>query len=119
MLPEISRLELETMIRSGAPLSVVEVLPEPYFVSGHLPGALNLPLSALPTQARSLLPDPDAEVVVYCTGPTCQNSHVAQLALTGLGYRRVRVFRGGKAEWTAAGNELVKAAGNELSQVAS
>jgi len=106
MFNEISRLELETKIRSGAPLSVVEVLPEPYFATGHLPGALNLPLSALPSQARSLLPDPDAEVVVYCTGPTCQNSHVAQLALTGLGYRQVRVFRGGKAEWTEVGNQL-------------
>lgn|SRR5690349_13407492 len=106
MLPEISRLELEAKIRSGAPLAVVEVLPENYFTSGHLPGAVNLPLSALPSQAHSLLPDREAEVVVYCTGPTCQNSHVAQLALTGLGYRQVKVFRGGKAEWTAAGNEL-------------
>jgi rhodanese-related sulfurtransferase len=106
MLPEISRLELEDKMRSGDPLSVVEVLPENYFASGHLPGALNLPLSALPSQARSLLPNPETEVVVYCSGPTCQNSHVAQLALTGLGYRKVRIFRGGKAEWTAAGNEL-------------
>lgn len=119
MLPEISRLELETKIRSGAPVTLVEVLPEPHFAAGHLPGAINLPLSALPTRARSLLPDPEAEVVVYCAGPTCQNSHVAQLALTGLGYRQVRSFRGGKAEWIAAGNELITAAGNELSQVAS
>jgi rhodanese-related sulfurtransferase len=106
MFPEISRLELEAKIQSGAPLSVLEVLPETYFASGHLPGAVNLPLSALPSRARSLLPDPQAEVVVYCSGPTCQNSHVAQLALAGLGYKHVRIFRGGKAEWTAAGNEL-------------
>lgn len=109
MLPEISRLELENKLRSGDPLSVVEVLPENHFASGHLPGALNLPLAALPSQARSLLPDLEAEVVVYCSGPTCHNSHVAQLALTGLGYPKVRVFRGGKSEWTAAGNELTVA----------
>ena len=32
--------------------------------------------------------------------------HVAKKKLTDLGYSRVRVFGGGKAEWTEAGNSL-------------
>ena len=105
MTNEISRKELETGLAQGA-LVLVEALPEPYWTKGHLPGALNLPLEGLATRAKQILPNPDADIVVYCSGPSCQNSHVARKKLTDLGYSRVRVFAGGKSEWTEAGNAL-------------
>jgi rhodanese-related sulfurtransferase len=37
---------------------------------------------------------------------TCQNSDIAQRKLQSLGYRHVRVFKGGKAAWSAAGQPL-------------
>lgn len=106
MPTEITLQELETRIRERAGLALVEALPPRHFAAGHLPAAINLPLESLPEAAARLLPDRDAEIVVYCSGPSCQNSHTAARTLETLGYQQVRVFAGGKAEWTAAGNPL-------------
>jgi rhodanese-related sulfurtransferase len=106
MNSEITREELETSLRDRSPLVLVEALPAPHFLQGHLPGALNLPLDGFVEGARALLPDRDADIVVYCSGPTCQNSHNAKRMLDSLGYSRVRVFAGGKSAWKDAGNPL-------------
>jgi len=107
MSTEITTEELIARIREHARFVLVEALPPPHYDAGHLPGALNLPLDAIQPRAADLLPDKDTEIVVYCAGPTCQNSHLAQRKLQSLGYGRVRVFSGGKAEWTQAGHPLV------------
>ncbi len=64
-LPEISRAEIER--RRGDPtLVLVDVLPAESYAAGHIPGALSLPLAEIPRCARDVLPDVDAEIVVYC-----------------------------------------------------
>jgi rhodanese-related sulfurtransferase len=108
-LPEISEQELAARLASATPPVVAEILGPQQFASGHLPGAINLPLDGLVENAARLLPDKGAEIVVYCSSVTCQNSHIAERKLRSLGYRNVRVFAGGKAAWRDAGNELVAA----------
>ncbi len=105
MSDSINLAELESGIESGS-LVLVEALARPYYDRGHLPGARVLPLDGLQENAARVLPDKTAEIVVYCSGPTCNNSDVAGRALRALGYARVRVFKGGKAEWTEAGHAL-------------
>ena|SRR5690349_20998563 len=87
-------------------VTLVEALPAAHYARGHLPTAVNLPLDTLERAAAAVLTDKGAEVVVYCSGPTCGNSHVAQRKLEALGYGNVLVFAGGKAEWTERGNAL-------------
>ena len=53
-----------------------------------------------------MLPEREAEIVVYCASNTCQNSHIAARRLEQLGYTRVAVFAGGKKEWVEAGLSL-------------
>jgi rhodanese-related sulfurtransferase len=101
----ISLAELERGIDAGK-LVLVEALPEPHYARGHLPGAVLLPLDALGKDAARVLPERDADIVVYCTGPTCANSDTAGRALRAMGYEQVRVFKGGKTEWTEAGHSL-------------
>jgi rhodanese-related sulfurtransferase len=103
---EIDVSELERRLAAPQPPIVAEILPPESFASGHLPGAINLPLQGFASAAAALLPDKSSEIVVYCSGPTCQNSHLAERQLTSLGYQRVRVFSGGKAAWKAAGHSL-------------
>ncbi len=47
---------------------LVDVLGEPYYRHSHLPGAINLSLEEM-ERAPEVLPDRDAEIVVYCMSP--------------------------------------------------
>ena len=38
----INRAELQQRLESGVPTTLLEALPEKYYVDGHLPGALQL-----------------------------------------------------------------------------
>jgi rhodanese-related sulfurtransferase len=60
---EIGRAELQVLVEKGAQL--VEVLPRAEYDEDHLPGAINLPLRKIETEARTRL-DPARPVVVYC-----------------------------------------------------
>ena len=88
--------------------ALAEILPPQYYVSGHLPGAINLPLDALDGNLDGVLPSKDGEIIVYCASATCQNSHIAARKLASLGYGNVRVVAGGKALWSQAGQPLVE-----------
>jgi rhodanese-related sulfurtransferase len=57
------RAEVQDLIARGA--QVVEVLGPEEFEEDHLPGAINIPLRRIETQARSRL-DPTRPVLVYC-----------------------------------------------------
>jgi rhodanese-related sulfurtransferase len=64
-LPEISREELIGGMRDAS-LTLVDVLSAESFATGHIPGAINIPEENIASQASTLLPDPLAEIVVYC-----------------------------------------------------
>jgi rhodanese-related sulfurtransferase len=68
----------------------------------HIPGSLHVNQI---DQARQLL-DRDDEIIVYCSDPTCAASHLAYDLLTNEGYRNVRRYVGGLADWQAAGYSL-------------
>jgi len=107
--PMTTQLTLEQVgsRRSANPaLVLVEALPEKYFRDGHLPGARHLPHDQVARLAATVLPEREAEIVVYCASNTCQNSHIAARRLEQLGYTRVAVFAGGKKEWVEAGLSL-------------
>lgn len=106
IISEISRQELQSKLESRTPIVLLEALPPAYYQRGHLPGARNLPHDQVRSLAATVVPEKSAEIVVYCASPTCQNSHVAAGALSALGYRNVRVFRGGKQEWEESGLAL-------------
>jgi rhodanese-related sulfurtransferase len=58
------RAEVQGLIGRG--VQVVEVLGPEEFEEDHLPGAINIPLRELETQAGRLL-DRNRPVLVYCT----------------------------------------------------
>lgn len=64
---------------------------------------MNVPHDEVDRLAPSLLPDRDAEIVVYCANGPCPNSGIAAARLEELGYGNVADYHEGKAEWIAAG----------------
>jgi rhodanese-related sulfurtransferase len=104
---EISVEELAARLNGSNPPVVAEILGPQYFSTGHLPGAINLPLEGFAESAVRHLPNKSADIIVYCASATCQNSDIAARKLQSLGYQNVRIFRGGKAAWKDAGHALV------------
>ena len=104
-MTNIDRTQLLDLLQNPR-LVLLEALPETYYRDGHLPGARWFPHDRARELAAVAIPRKDVPVVVYCASDTCQNSHVAAKALRDLGYQDVRVYVGGKADWTAAGLPL-------------
>ena len=75
--------------------------------SGHLPGAVNIPLRALAARLSEL--DPAQEVVAYCRGAYCVLSYEAVAALRARGFT-ARRLEDGLPEWRAAGLPVVTGA---------
>jgi rhodanese-related sulfurtransferase len=63
MAREISREQVRLLMDEGA--QIVDVLPAREYSEDHLPGAINLPLRRIETEAKQIL-DPRRPVVVYC-----------------------------------------------------
>jgi rhodanese-related sulfurtransferase len=63
MAREISREQVRLLMDQGA--QIVDVLPAREYSEDHLPGAINLPLRRIETDAKQVL-DPGRPVVVYC-----------------------------------------------------
>jgi rhodanese-related sulfurtransferase len=118
MSKPISLAELQDLVASPTPPYLLEILKPEQYARLHLPGARNLPLLGLDEAAARVVPDRDAPIVTYCSGPTCQNSLIAARRLLELGYRDVRVFTGGKAAWQEAGNQFESGAEPAVTKVA-
>jgi len=71
---------------AAAPLLLVDVRSPGEYRSGHVAGALNLPLDRLMDEAPTLLPDRSAEVLLYCLSGA--RSHMATQWLQQMGYTR-------------------------------
>ena len=70
MIATISRDELNEKIKRGDKFTLVETLPHTAFEHAHLPGAINLPPDKISEMAPELLPDKNADIVVYCAKPS-------------------------------------------------
>ena len=66
MVATISLDELKQKIDRHDRFQLVETLDPSYYGQGHLPGAVNLPPDKVKELAPRLLPDKNADIVVYC-----------------------------------------------------
>lgn len=66
----ISRDELKEKIERKDDFTLVETLPLTAYQHAHLPGAINMPSDKVKELAPGLLPDKDADIVVYCASLT-------------------------------------------------
>jgi len=98
-LEPIPRDELIKRIKEGL-VVVLDVRPEKEYASGHVPGAVNVPLNELEAYLQKM--DKTQEVVAYCRGPHCILAFdaVAQLREHGLQARRME---DGFPEWKVSG----------------
>lgn len=106
-LEAVDESALRRRVRSGE-VTVLDVRPPEEFASGHIPGALSVPL---PELARRLSTLPKRrEVVAYCRGPYCVLAVEAVKQLRAKGFKAVRL-EDGVLDWAAQGLPLETATG--------
>ncbi|HLG07810.1 MAG TPA: metalloregulator ArsR/SmtB family transcription factor [Gaiellaceae bacterium] len=89
---------LERAKRHG--VVVLDVRPPEEYASGHIPGAISIPLEELEQRLASL--PRDAEIVAYCRGPYCLLAPRAVELLRERGFH-ARRLEDGFPEWRLAG----------------
>lgn len=105
-LEPIPRRELLERARKGI-VTVLDVRPPEEYASGHVPGAVNVPLKELAKRLEEL--PQGQEIVAYCRGPHCVLAFEAVARLRERGYR-ARRLEDGFPEWREAGLPVEKTA---------
>ena len=109
-LPTITASELQKKIEVGDTFVLVDALAPMVYAHSHLPGAMNLPPSAVDRERLARrIPDRDLEIIVYCANSDCDDSVRTAEHLVALGYTNVRHYAGGKNEWRDLGFPLERA----------
>ncbi len=99
--PSIAALDLLARIDRGERLHILDVRSRREFVSGHIPGAVNMPFSRILSRMDDVPRATDREFFVYCGhGP---RAYLAAAALRSRGVARIVYVRGHFAGWRAAG----------------
>ena len=95
----MSRDELQGSL-SGDRVFLIDVRPALEFESGHLPGAVSIPVEELPSRLDEL--PRDRRIVAYCRGAYCLFADEAVEMLRAQGFEAERLD-GGWPEWHAEG----------------
>ena len=68
-IPRLTHEALRARLGEDSIVLVDALAPESY-ASGHIPGAVSLPLADVPERAANVLPDRGAAIAVYCASFT-------------------------------------------------
>jgi rhodanese-related sulfurtransferase len=95
----------ERLTETPGSLVLIDVRSRSEYNSGHLPGAVNIPVHALPFRLEEVsVKGKDQPVVVYCGhGP---RAGLAGFILKVAGFKDVRSLRGSISAWNSGGLPL-------------
>ena len=93
---QLTAEQAKARMDSGDEVIILDVRTPEEYGQGHIPGAVLLPVSNITSDALELLPDKDAEILVYCRSGN--RSRQAANALVDMGYTAVYDF-GGIGSW--------------------
>ncbi len=104
----INREQLVKLLAGNRAVLLDARMPDAW-VSGHLPGAVNIPFEMLGRYTDKIenLPREDW-VVTYCDGPPCDLGELLAGALKNMGFARVAFYPDGLDDWIKSGGPVEK-----------
>jgi rhodanese-related sulfurtransferase len=99
----IEATEAKQVVEKGQAL-VVDVRSKDAFNSGHIEGAISLPLAEIDARLGEL--PKDKMIVTYCTCGGEASSLGAVTKLRAAGYTKVAALKGGLSAWQTAGGKV-------------
>ena len=98
---ECAVADVKRRLDAGDSFHLVDVREESEYAKGHLPGAAHLGKGVIERDIEQTIPDPHAEIVLYCGGG--YRSALAAENLQRMGYDNVISMDGGFRSWKEAG----------------
>ncbi len=98
---ECSVHEVRARVEHAEPFHFLDVREDHEFGAGYAQGATHLGRGILERDIEKLIPDKNAEIVLYCGGG--YRSVLAAVSLMEMGYTRVASMAGGIKAWRQAG----------------
>jgi rhodanese-related sulfurtransferase len=102
---ELTVAQVRDKLARGESFHFVDVREESEWGKGHLPGAVHLGKGIIERDIEKAVPNPGAEVVLYCGGG--YRSALVADNLQKMGYTNVWSMDGGFRGWTDSGGEVV------------
>jgi rhodanese-related sulfurtransferase len=100
--------EAEELFVRGSAL-FIDSRPKQKFSEGHILNAVSIPHEDNKKKLHTPVTVPlEKTIVVYCDGGDCQESLALAKVLHSQGYKNIRVFTGGWAEWVGSGHPTAK-----------
>ena len=96
MYEQITPQEAKKIMDSGEEHIILDTREQDEFDESHIPGAILIPYTEIENKAEEILPDKDAQILVYCRSG--RRSKIASESLSNLGYTNVKEF-GGIIDW--------------------
>ena len=96
--------DVKPRMDGGDSVVLVDVREESEYAAGHLPGAVHLSKGVIERDIERAIPDPNAEIILYCGGGF--RSALTAESLMKMGYRNVISMDGGIRAWREAGYPL-------------
>jgi len=101
---EVSVDELHDRLESNPSALLIDLRSKEEYTSGHLPGAIHIPMLELESRLDEIHGFKDKEIITMCPGGGL--SLVAADILQNAGFGDVKSLKGGTDEWTRKGYSL-------------
>ena len=96
MYEQITAEEAKRIMDSEEKHIILDVREQNEYDEGHIKGAILIPYTEIENKAEEMLPDKDAQILVYCRSG--RRSKIASESLAKLGYTNIKEF-GGIIDW--------------------
>ncbi|OGP15474.1 MAG: hypothetical protein A2052_01205 [Deltaproteobacteria bacterium GWA2_54_12] len=100
----ITAVELTALMKNDRKLAIIDVRPPDGYRTGHICGAVSVPVDAIEERCQEL--DTERLIVVYGGAPWSAEGAVAADKLHTLSFHNVLVLDGGLSVWKNAGGCL-------------
>ena len=96
MFEQITPQEAKKIMDSGEKHVILDVREQDEYDVGHIEGSILIPYTQIEKKAQEMLPDKNAQILVYCRSG--RRSKIASESLVKLEYTKVKEF-GGIIDW--------------------
>lgn len=111
VIKECTSKDVKARLDRREPFHFIDVREDDEYAKDHAKGAKHIGRGVLERDIESLIPDRQAEIVLYCGGG--YRSALAAESVSQMGYTNVRSMDGGIKAWRAAGYPIEQGKGRQ------